>query len=87
MNFKSIGKVKVLDFSFRGGDTITFSLLTEKDFSKQIPVGYNIQKAFTDSLNIPILLYDLEESKIIEFFERNRIMDYEVENLNIKNYW
>ena len=86
-DFKNVGKIRILNASYLGGDTITFSLLTEKDFSNQLPSGYKIQKAFSDSIDLPILLYDVEKSKIVEFFEKNGIMDYEIEDLNKKNYW
>jgi len=75
-DFKKQGKVKLLSSSYKGGNEILIELLWENDFSKKLPDGYKVIKNYSDSIDMPLLVYNVEKDVLQRFFENNEVSDY-----------
>jgi len=80
-DFKEIGKVKFFDGLYEGGDSMKISMLWEKDFTSKLPRKYRVLKAYSDSINFPINIYDIEKRELIEFFDNEKLRDYKIKEL------
>jgi len=83
-HFENLGKIDIIGFKYHGGDSIYITLLCENDISSKLPKGYKIIRPFTDTINIPIQVYDLEKTEITRFLDKRGIIEYEIKNLNLK---
>lgn len=77
-DFKKQGKIKLLTLSYKGGNEILIELLWENDFSKRLPDGYKVIKKYSDSINMPLLVFNLEKEVLQKFFANNGISDYRI---------
>jgi len=80
-DFKGVGKTQVIGLSYNGKDSLSVEMLWENNFSKNLPDGYKIIKSFTDSIDLPLPVYNVEKSQIIEFFSEEDITEYEIKEM------
>ncbi len=81
-DFDNISKIEIVNFLYNGGDSVFITLLCETDFTSKLPEGYKIISKFTDTLNLPLQVYNLEKTEIINFFQTRGISEYELKDLN-----
>jgi len=81
-DFKDLGDIAILSSNFGGGDSITLTMLWEKDYTSNLPTGYRITKQYNDTIDLPLQVYDIKKEGIISFFLENRIEGYEIIDLN-----
>ena len=81
-DFENLGEILFLETSYQGGDSISLSMLWQEDFSNRLPDGYRIIKPFSDTINLPIFVYDIDKTEIRNFFENERIKDFIIRDLN-----
>jgi hypothetical protein len=75
-DFKKQGKIKLLTSSYKGGNEILIELLWENDFSKNLPDGYKMIKNYSDSIDMPLIVYNVGKEELQKFFANNGISDY-----------
>lgn len=81
-DFKELGEIKIIYLSFHSADSLFVSLLLKDDFTSQIPEEYEILSPFTDTVNMPVQVIDIERDKIVNFFKSNDISEYKIKELN-----
>lgn len=77
-HFIHLGKVYLTNQSYRGGDSTYVTMLWSSDFTSDLPQQYRITKPYTDTVNWPIIVFDLEMKEILDFFEREGIQGYRI---------
>ncbi len=81
-DFSDIGEITILHSDYNGGDSINVTMLWKSDYSSRLPKGYRIINQYTDTLNLPIQVYDISKEKIIDFFKNNGIQGFTIKDLN-----
>lgn len=77
-----IGKGQIFDIFYEGGDTLKISMLWDKDYTSELPKRYKVVKAFSDSIDFIITVYDIEKGDLIELLDSEKEMKCTIEDMN-----
>lgn len=81
--FSQLDKIKVISYlKWSKGDSITIELLCNRDFSSNIPQGFEILEHYTDSINLPFTVYYLPESLIKKIADKSKVYNIAIKDLN-----
>ena len=80
-DFDKIGETKI-NYASQVGDSIYLSLLLKDDYTSKIPEKYEIIKPFSDTINVPLQVINIDKDRILNFFGNNDITKYEIKDLN-----
>ena len=78
----AVGDIEIMSFSSVENDSLAVEVLSMKDISENLPKGIKIIESYTDSIDLPFNVYDIEKSLIDMILQKNSIQNYSLIDLN-----
>jgi len=79
-----IDDIEIMSFLMGENDSLEVQVLSVSDFSDNLPKEIKVIESYTDSIDLPFNVYDLEKSVIDMIIQKNSINDYKLTDLNKK---
>ena len=80
--FSKLDEIDIISYHNIQEDSITIEILCNKNFSSQMPEGFQVLEPFTDSINLPFAVYDMSNLKIRQTAKKLNIINLEIKDLN-----